>query len=53
VAWKSKELRLGNLDAVRDWGHAREYVQAMWLMLQHPDPNDYVVATGEAHSVRE
>jgi len=44
VAGESKELRLGN---------AREYVQAMWLMLQHPDPDDYVVATGEAHSVRE
>jgi GDPmannose 4,6-dehydratase len=46
-------LRLGNLDAKRDWGHAREYVEAMWLMLQQPEPDDYVVATGETHSVRE
>jgi GDPmannose 4,6-dehydratase len=53
VAGKSTELRLGNLDAQRDWGHAREYVQAMWLMLQQPTPDDYVVATGECHSVRE
>ncbi len=50
---QSKELRLGNLDAKRDWGHAREYVEAMWLMLQAPTPDDYVIATGEAHSVRE
>ncbi len=47
------ELRLGNLDAVRDWGHAREYVVAMWLMLQQATPDDYVVATGAAHSVRD
>jgi GDPmannose 4,6-dehydratase len=53
VAGKSTELRLGNLDAKRDWGHAREYVQAMWLMLQQPEPDDYVIATGETHSVRE
>ena len=53
VAGKSKELRLGNLDAQRDWGHAREYVTAMWMMLQQPTPDDYVVATGECHSVRE
>ena len=46
VAGKSKELRLGNLDAQRDWGHAREYVTAMWMMLQQPTPDDYVVATG-------
>jgi GDPmannose 4,6-dehydratase len=52
-AGKAKELRLGNLEAKRDWGHAREYVEAMWLMLQQPEPDDYVVATGEAHSVRE
>jgi GDPmannose 4,6-dehydratase len=52
-AGKSKELRLGNLDALRDWGHANEYVEAMWQMLQQPSPDDYVVATGEAHSVRE
>jgi GDPmannose 4,6-dehydratase len=47
------ELRLGNLDATRDWGHAREYVKAMWLMLQQDDPEDYVIATGETHSVRD
>jgi len=50
---KSKELRLGNLDAKRDWGFARDYVEAMWLMLQQPKPDDYVVAMGETHSVRE
>jgi GDPmannose 4,6-dehydratase len=49
----AKEIRLGNLDAKRDWGHAREYVEAMWMMLQQPEPDDYVVATGECHSVRE
>lgn len=48
-----KELRLGNLDAVRDWGYAKDYVKAMWLMLQGDSPQDYVVATGKAHSVRE
>ena len=53
VAGKAKELRLGNLDAKRDWGHAREYVEAMWMMLQQSSPDDYVVATGETHSVRE
>ena len=53
LAGKSDELRLGNLEAKRDWGHAREYVQAMWLMLQQAEPDDYVVATGECHSVRE
>ena len=47
------KVPLGNLEAKRDWGHAREYVQAMWLMLQQPQPADYVVATGETHSVRE
>jgi len=46
-------LVLGNLEAKRDWGHAKEYVQAMWLMLQQPIPGDYVVASGETHSVRE
>jgi GDPmannose 4,6-dehydratase len=46
-------LRLGNLEAKRDWGHARDYVRAMHLMLQQPTPDDYVVATGETHSVRE
>ena len=49
----SKELRLGNLDAKRDWGYAKDYVEAMWLMLQQPKPDDYVVATGETHSVRD
>jgi GDPmannose 4,6-dehydratase len=53
VAGQAKELRLGNLDAKRDWGHAREYVEAMWLMLQQAQPDDYVIATGETHSVRE
>jgi len=53
VAGRSKELRLGNLEAKRDWGHAREYVQAMWKMLQQPAPEDYVIATGETHTVRE
>ncbi|HEY1451090.1 MAG TPA: GDP-mannose 4,6-dehydratase, partial [Solirubrobacteraceae bacterium] len=48
-----KELRLGNLDAERDWGYAKDYVEAMWLMLQKDEPEDYVIATGEAHSVRE
>jgi GDPmannose 4,6-dehydratase len=47
------ELRLGNLDAKRDWGHARDYVRAMWMMLQEDTPDDYVVGTGEMHSVRE
>jgi GDPmannose 4,6-dehydratase len=53
LAGEEKELRLGNLDSRRDWGHAREYVEAMWMMLQQPQPDDYVIATGEAHSVRE
>ncbi len=48
-----KELRLGNLEAKRDWGFADEYVRAMWLMLQKNEPDDYVIATGETHSVRE
>ena len=46
-------LYMGNLDAMRDWGHARDYVEAMWLMLQQTEPDDYVLATGETHSVRE
>lgn len=50
---KQKELRLGNIDAKRDWGHARDYVQAMWLMLQQDKPDDYVVATGVTTTVRE
>jgi len=49
----ANELRLGNLDAKRDWGFAGDYVEAMWLMLQQSEPDDYVVATGETHSVRE
>jgi GDPmannose 4,6-dehydratase len=50
---KMKTLGLGNLDAKRDWGFAGDYVEAMWLMLQQPQPDDYVIATNEAHSVRE
>ena len=53
VAGQTKELRLGNLEAKRDWGHAANYVEAMWLMLQQERPDDYVVSTGETHSVRE
>ena len=49
----AKELRLGNLDAQRDWGYAGDYVRAMYLMLQQPEPEDYVIATGRTHSVRE
>ena len=49
----NSELKLGNLDAKRDWGYAPEYVEAMWLMLQQTEPDDYVVATGETHSVRD
>jgi GDPmannose 4,6-dehydratase len=48
-----KELRLGNLDAQRDWGYAPDYVRAMWLMLQQDTPDDYVIASGETHSIRE
>ena len=50
---KTNKLRLGNLEAKRDWGHARDYVKAMWLMLQQPIADDYVISTGETHSVRE
>ena len=50
---KVEPLRLGNLEARRDWGHAEDYVRAMWLMLQQPEPDDYVVATYDTHSVRE
>ena len=46
-------LELGNLDAKRDWGHSKDYVQAMWLMLQQEEPDDYVISTGETHPVRE
>lgn len=49
----AKSITLGNLDARRDWGYAKEYVEAMWLMLQKDKPDDYVIATGETHSVRE
>ncbi len=53
LAGKQKKLYLGNLDSKRDWGYAKDYVEAMWLMLQQETPDDYVVATGETHSVRE
>ena len=53
LSGRAKELPLGNLEAKRDWGHAREYVHAMWLMLQQPSPDDYVIATGETHTVGE
>jgi GDPmannose 4,6-dehydratase len=53
LAGKANKLRLGNLDAKRDWGHARDYVQAMWLMLQQDEPGDYVIATGFMRSVRD
>ncbi len=53
VAGSQDKLYLGNLDAKRDWGYAAEYVEAMWLMLQQDEPDDYVIATGEMHSVRE
>jgi GDPmannose 4,6-dehydratase len=49
----SDVLYLGNLEAKRDWGYAKDYVEAMWLMMQHPNPEDFVVATGETHTVRE
>jgi GDPmannose 4,6-dehydratase len=50
---RQARLYLGNLDARRDWGHARDYVEGMWMMLQQDKPGDYVLATGESHSVRE
>ena len=53
LAGREQRLYLGNLDAKRDWGYAKEYVEAMWLMLQQPEPDDYVIATGETHTVRE
>ena len=49
----SNELKLGNLDASRDWGHAKDYVEAMWLMLQHDTPDDFVCSTGKSHTVRD
>jgi GDPmannose 4,6-dehydratase len=53
VAGRERRLYLGNLDAARDWGYAQEYVEAMWRMLHQPVPDDYVIATGEMHTVRE
>jgi GDPmannose 4,6-dehydratase len=53
LAGKDKKIYLGNLDAKRDWGYAKDYVEAMWLMLQQPEPDDYVIATGESWTVRE
>jgi GDPmannose 4,6-dehydratase len=53
VSGRTKELRLGNLDAKRDWGHAKDYVEGMWLMLQQEKPDDYVLATGETYSVKD
>jgi GDPmannose 4,6-dehydratase len=53
VAGKQDTLFLGNLDSIRDWGHARDYVEAMWMMLQQDEPRDYVVGMGESHTVRE
>jgi len=53
LAGEAEHLYLGNLDAIRDWGYAKEYVEAMWLMLQQPEPDDFVIATGETHTVRE
>ncbi|KPU43687.1 GDP-mannose 4,6-dehydratase [Oxobacter pfennigii] len=53
VQGKQKKLYLGNLDSLRDWGHARDYVECMWLMLQYDKPEDFVIATGEMHTVRE
>ncbi len=53
VAGLQKKLYMGNLDALRDWGYAKDYVECMWLMLQHDTPEDFVIATGEMHTVRE
>jgi GDPmannose 4,6-dehydratase len=53
VAGSGERLKLGNIDIERDWGWAPEYVEAMWLMLQQPQPEDFVIATGESHSLRE
>jgi GDPmannose 4,6-dehydratase len=50
---KQAQLYLGNLDATRDWGHAKDYARGMWMILQQPEPDDYVLATGASHSVRE
>ena len=48
-----KDIRLGNIESKRDWGHARDYVEAMWMMLQQKNPSDYVIGSGEQHSVKE
>merc|ERR1712039_316810 len=53
MAGRRDRILLGNLDAKRDWGHAKDYVRMMWMMLQQDTPDDYVIATNEAHSVRE
>src|SRR5438552_1375237 len=53
LAGKATKLRMGNLEAKRDWGHARDYVRAMWMMLQQDEPDDYVIATGQSRSVKE
>ena len=53
LAGKAKDLRLGNLDPRRDWGHARDFVEAMWLMLQQEEPDDYVIGTGVSRSIRD
>jgi GDPmannose 4,6-dehydratase len=50
---RENKIKLGNIEAKRDWGHAKEYVKAMWIMLQQETPDDYVVATGEYHTVKE
>ncbi len=53
VAGKQRKIKLGNLDAKRDWGYAKDYIEAMWLMLQHNEPDDYVIATGTNHSIKD
>jgi GDPmannose 4,6-dehydratase len=53
IAGEQDNIYMGNLDAVRDWGYSKDYVKAMWMMLQSDEPDDYVIGTGESHSVRE
>jgi GDPmannose 4,6-dehydratase len=53
VAGKATEIALGNLDAERDWGHSRDYVKAQWMMLQQDEPEDFIIATGKKHTIRE
>ena len=53
IAGKQDFLELGNLDSKRDWGHAKEYVKAQWMMLQQEQPDDYVIATGKSYTIRE